>query len=63
MRMNEEVRQVFLELVVIAEHHWSIMERKATPGDFVTHEQLRRERLVLNRAAFELEQADKRPQR
>lgn len=53
---NKEQREVFSELLVIAGHHWADRKRKAEDGDHVTHEILRQERMVLDRAEFELEQ-------
>lgn len=53
--MTDDQRKVFSELLAIAQHAWRVMDSKKQPGDFVAHEQLRRERLVLNRAEFELE--------
>lgn len=54
--MTEDQRKAFGDLLATAQHAWRVMDSKKQPGDFVTHEQLRRERLILNRAEFELEQ-------
>lgn len=54
--MTEDQREIFTELLVIARHQWDDRKHKARDGDHLTHEILRQERMVLDRAKFELEQ-------
>lgn len=54
--MTDDQRETFEKLLATAEHHWHDRKRKAEDGDFITHEILRLEHMVFDRAKFELEQ-------